>query len=100
MRVEAEQDEQVVQQKSGKALERGTRRLSKQSLAVLAKYQARLNAAVHGRRTNAPPVYLAAIIGAAKFEENVVFLANMAAAGKDVNLKWLRVDQDKPNTCY
>ena len=58
--------EAAVEDIAGAALERGTRHLSSKASVALQKYQTLLNAAVHGRQTNAKPVYVAEHVGGAK----------------------------------
>ena len=82
---------------TGAALERGAKHLSKKAVASLQKYQARLNAEVHGRKTNAIPVFESGIKGAAVDEKGTKkFLIDLG--GEIADLKWVQPVQADVDT--
>ena len=59
---------------TGKALDRGSKHLSKQAVAALRKYQADMDAALTGK-TNANVVFVEPkVIGGAKIEQRMMYL--------------------------
>ena len=82
---------------TGAALERGAKHLSKKAVASLQKYQAKLNAEVHGRKTNAIPVFESSIKGAAIDRMGRrKFLIDLG--GDIADLKWVQAMQADTDT--
>ena len=71
---DAEAEAQLIVGMTGKALDRGSKHLSKQAVAALRKYQANMDAALTGK-TNANVVFVEPkVIGGAKIEQRMMYL--------------------------
>jgi hypothetical protein len=78
---------------SGAAVFRGTKHMSKKCKASLAKHFAQMQADVYGRKTNAKPIYLAQVVGAAKHpKRGIMTLIAVADGEKTFKYKWLPKD--------